>query len=121
MFEFIDTFFVQSLLITINYNNSQSIFSRTLPPWLPRTRPIRVSALRLPKTESESYITTDGQSASLSSNKDPSGAYDQIFIMSVTDLLTWGALPNERMGLPFIIAAGPRQRSNSQVRVPRDS
>jgi hypothetical protein len=36
-------------------------------------------------------------------------------------LLTWGALSNERAGLPFTIAAGPRQLSHSWVRVPRDS
>jgi hypothetical protein len=33
----------------------------------------------------------------------------------------WGALPNERMGMSFTIATGPRQRSHSRVRVPRDS
>jgi hypothetical protein len=33
----------------------------------------------------------------------------------------WGALSDERMGLPFTITAGPRQRSHSWVRVPRDS
>jgi hypothetical protein len=38
---------VQSLVITINYNNSQSIFSRTLLPWLPRTRSFLVLVLRL--------------------------------------------------------------------------
>jgi hypothetical protein len=31
-------------------------------------------------TESESYVTTDGQPASLSWTKHPSGAYDQILI-----------------------------------------
>jgi hypothetical protein len=38
--------------------------------------------LRLPfsESESESNVTTDSQSASLSWNKAPSGAYDQIFI-----------------------------------------
>jgi hypothetical protein len=30
-------------------------------------------------------------------------------------------LPDERMGLSFTVAAGPRQRSHSQVRVPWDS
>jgi hypothetical protein len=50
--------------------------------------------------------------------KHPSGAYDQIFI---TGLLMWGALSDERMGLSFTIAAGPRQRSHSRVQVPRDS
>jgi hypothetical protein len=39
--------FVQSLVITIKYNNSQSIFSRTLLPWLPRTRSILVLVLRM--------------------------------------------------------------------------
>jgi hypothetical protein len=33
----------------------------------------------------------------------------------------WGALIDERTGLPFTIAAGPRQRSHSWVRVPWDS
>jgi hypothetical protein len=33
----------------------------------------------------------------------------------------WGVLSDERMGLSFAIAAGPRQRSHSRVRVPWDS
>jgi hypothetical protein len=33
----------------------------------------------------------------------------------------WGAPTNDRTGLTFTIAAGFRQRSHSQVRVPRDS
>jgi hypothetical protein len=51
-----------------------------------------------------------------------SGAYDRIFIsQTFAGLLKWGALSDERTGLPFTTAAGPRQRSNSRVRVPRDS
>jgi hypothetical protein len=38
---------LQSPLITINYHNSQSIFSRTLLPWLPRTRSILLLVLHL--------------------------------------------------------------------------
>jgi hypothetical protein len=38
---------LQSLVITINYNKSQSIFSRTLLPWLPRTRSILVLVLQM--------------------------------------------------------------------------
>jgi hypothetical protein len=55
--------------------------------------------------------------------KHASGAYDQIFYYcrTVTGLLTWDAMSDERMGLSFRIAAGPRQRSDSRVRVPRDS
>jgi hypothetical protein len=33
----------------------------------------------------------------------------------------WGALSDDRTGLPFTIAAGPRQRSHSWVRDPLDS
>jgi hypothetical protein len=54
----------------------------------------------------------------------PSGAYDQIFITvkTVAGLLPWGALPDERTGLRFTIAAGPRQRSHfrSESRGTRD-
>jgi hypothetical protein len=33
----------------------------------------------------------------------------------------WGALSDERTGLSFTVAAGPRQRSRSRVRALRDS
>jgi hypothetical protein len=36
-------------------------------------------------------------------------------------VLMWGALSDERTGLSFTIAAGPRQSSRSLVRIPRDS
>jgi hypothetical protein len=35
-------------------------------------------------------------------------------------LFLWGALSDERMGLSFVYAAGPCQRSLSRVRVPLD-
>jgi hypothetical protein len=55
--------------------------------------------------------------------KHPSGAFDQIFItgQTIECLLMWGALSDERMGLLFTIAEGPRQRSHSEVRVPEHS
>jgi hypothetical protein len=54
--------------------------------------------------------------------KHPSGARDQIFIsQTVASLLMWGALSDERTGLSFIIAAGPRQRSHSRIRFLQDS
>jgi hypothetical protein len=40
---------------------------------------------------------------------------------TVAGLLMWGALSDERTGLPFAIGAGPRPRSHSWIRVPRDS
>jgi hypothetical protein len=65
-------------------------------------------------TESESYVTTDGQPACLSWNKAPISGLrpDLIYCLTVAGLLIWGALSEERTGLSFTIAAGPRQRSH---------
>jgi hypothetical protein len=64
-------------------------------------------------TESESYVTTDGQSASLSWNKAPIWGLrpDFYYHRTVAGLLMWGALSDERTGLSFTIAAGSSQRS----------
>jgi hypothetical protein len=71
---------------------------------------------------SQSYSVTDGRSISKSWCRTPSGAHDQIFIsFTVTVLFLWGALSDERTGLSFVYAAGPRQRSLSRVRVPWNS
>jgi hypothetical protein len=43
------------------------------------------------------------------------------YSQSVAGLLMWGALPDERAGLSFTIAAGACQRSHSQVQVQWDS
>jgi hypothetical protein len=71
----------------------------------------------------ESYVTTDGQSAILSWNKAPIWSLqpDFYYCQTVAGFLMWSAFSDERMGLPFTIAAGPRQRSHSRVRVPWDS
>jgi hypothetical protein len=75
---------------------------------------------RLSSPESESYVTTDGQSASLSWMKAPTWGLrpDLYYCLTVAGLLIWGALSHERTGLSFTIAAGPRQRSHFRVRVP---
>jgi hypothetical protein len=65
----------------------------------------------LPSSESESLVTTDGQSASLSF----------YYSQTIAGLLMWGALSDERTGLTFTIAAAARQRSHSRVRVRWDS
>jgi hypothetical protein len=72
------------------------------------------------ESESESYVTTDGQSASLSWNKAPIWGLrgDFYYCRIIAGLLKWGALSDERTGLSFTIAAGFRQRSHSRVRVP---
>jgi hypothetical protein len=74
-------------------------------------------------TEPESYITIDGQSASLSCNKAHIWGLrpDFYYCQAVAGLLMGGDVSGERTGLSFIIATGPRQRSHSWVRVPWDS
>jgi hypothetical protein len=75
-------------------------------------------------SQSRSHIVTDGQSISKSWCRVPSGAHDQICIyysLTVTFLFFRGALSDERTGLSFIYAPGPRQHSLSRVRVPLDS
>jgi hypothetical protein len=66
-----------------------------------------------------SDVTTDGQSASLSWYKAPIPGLRPDFYfrteygirLTVTFLIPWGALTDERMGLSFVSAAGPCQRS----------
>jgi hypothetical protein len=67
--------------------------------------------------ESEFYVTTDGQPASLSWNKAPIWGLrpDLYYCQTVAGLLMWDALSEERTGLSFTIAAGPRQHSHSRV------
>jgi hypothetical protein len=57
-------------------------------------------------------LRTDGQSASVSWNKAPiwSLRSDLYYCQTVAGLLIWGALSDERTGLSFAIAAGPRRR-----------
>jgi hypothetical protein len=65
--------------------------------------------------ESESYVTTDGQSASLSWYKAPiRGLRPEFYCrtdygirLTVTFLIPWGAISDERTGLSFVCAAGP--------------
>jgi hypothetical protein len=77
------------------------------------------SITRWPMSESESYVMTDGQLASLSWNKAPIWDLqpDFYYCHRVAGLLVWGALPDERTDLLFTIAAGPHQHSHSWVQV----
>jgi hypothetical protein len=60
------------------------------------------------ESDSESHVTTDGQSASLSRNKAPIWDLrpDFYYCQTVAGLLMWGALSDERTGLSSTIAAG---------------
>jgi hypothetical protein len=74
------------------------------------------------------HVTTDGQSASLSWYKAPNWGLRPDFYfrseygirLTVTFLIPWVALSDERMGLSFVCEAGPCQRSLSRVLVPWD-
>jgi hypothetical protein len=63
---------------------------------------------------------TDSQSASLSWNKARIWGLKPDFYdcQTVAGFLIWDAPSDERTGLLFTIAAGPRQHSHSQVQVP---
>jgi hypothetical protein len=76
----------------------------------------------------ESDVTTDGQSASLSWYKAPIWGLRPDFYfhteygirLTVTFLIPWGTLSDERTGLAFVCAAGPCQCNLSRVLVPWD-
>jgi hypothetical protein len=55
------------------------------------------------QSQSQSYVTTDGQSASLSWNKASIwGIRPEIYYcLTIAGLLMWGALSDERTGLSF--------------------
>jgi hypothetical protein len=57
------------------------------------------------QSQSQSYVTTDLQSASLSWNKTPIWGLrpDLYYCLTVAGLLMWGALSDERTGLQFAI------------------
>jgi hypothetical protein len=107
---------LQSLLITINYNQSVAEDSLHSPP------PVSVLLKLLNWTErqSQSDIATDGQSVSKSRCRaSVRGSWPGIYYcLTVTVLLLWGALSDDRTGLSFVYAADTCQRSLSRVRVP---
>jgi hypothetical protein len=64
---------------------------------------------RQSQSRSQNYVTTDGQSASLSWNKTPIWGLrlDMYCCQTVAFMLMWGSLSDEG-GLSFTAAAGPR-------------
>jgi hypothetical protein len=76
--------------------------------------------LTLGQSQRQSYVTTDGQSASLPWNEAPVWGFrpDFYYCQTAAGLLMWSALSDERTDLSFTIAAGPRQRSHFRIRVP---
>jgi hypothetical protein len=64
---------------------------------------LKILPFALKSSQSQSYATTDGQSASLSWNKAPVWGLrpDLYYSQTVAGLLTWGALSDERTDLSF--------------------
>jgi hypothetical protein len=85
--------------------------------------PQLLSNPQLTFSQSQSHVTTDGQSASLSWNNAPIWDLqpDFYYCQTVAGLLMWGALSDERTGLSFTVAPGPCQCRHFRVRLPWDS
>jgi hypothetical protein len=62
--------------------------------------------LRLAYDQSRSHIATDGQSESLGVEPHVRLVTRYLLLLTVTVSFLWGALSNERTGLPFVYAAG---------------
>jgi hypothetical protein len=75
------------------------------------------------KVKVKIFFTTDGQLVSLSWCQAPIWGLRPHFYyrQAIADLLIWGAVSDERTGLPFTVSDGPRQCSHSRVLVPGDS
>jgi hypothetical protein len=89
-----------------------------IPCWSPL---LMVAPFQLPILESESYITTDCESASLSWNKEPIWGLRPDFYYCQLRVCWCGALSLTRGRVSFTIAAGPWQRSHFRFRVSWDS
>jgi hypothetical protein len=92
--------------------------------WLAPTSNSELVCLRtVCQSQSQSHVTTDSQSASLSWCQDPiwGSRPDFCYCGTVAGLLMWAALSDRRMGLSFTIDAVPHQHSHSRILVPWDS
>jgi hypothetical protein len=99
-------FAVFSRCLVTDLNNVFCFRAYVLTGW-------RLSHNCLIQSQSQSYVTADGQSTSLSWCQAPiwGPRSDFCYCQTVAGLL-WGALSDERTGPSFIIAAGRRKRSH---------
>jgi hypothetical protein len=111
--------FISRSLATASNSGVSSASRSQVPPSQPPCR-TQLSTELTGSSQSQSYITNDGQPASLSWNKAPIWDLrpDRYYCQTVAGLLVWGALSDERTGLAFAIATGSRQSSHFRVRVP---
>jgi hypothetical protein len=85
---------------------SQSVTRRflvTAPTMVIPLPPAQVISSQTPKSQSQSYVTTDGQWASLPWNKAPVWGLrpDFYYCQTIAGFLMWGALSDERTGQSF--------------------
>jgi hypothetical protein len=121
-------FIGDSITVTLNYNHLWQLTACDClrhVPFLPGPRapslPLWLSSTNdVCRSQSQSYVTRIGQSV-LGPRTHLGLKTTRFIFLLVAGLLMWGALSDERMGLSFTIAAGPRQRSHSPVRITRDS
>jgi hypothetical protein len=112
---------LKSLLVTINYSSVANLPTSQIT----RTRSILLLVLRCTsyiqsQNQSQSYFTTGCLPSSRQAPCDSRpGILFSNWTLAVIVLIKHP--PGERMGLSFTIAAGPHQRSHSQIRFPRDS
>jgi hypothetical protein len=94
----------------MNSSDTVEVFKTDSSREISCNAPIQELIVYFPESESESYVTTDGQPASLSWNKAPIWSLrpDLYYCLIVAGLLIWGALSDERTGLSFALATGPR-------------
>jgi hypothetical protein len=87
---------------------SNGFCSRWLAPSCCSSR-AELTGSQLPNSQSQSYVTTDGQSASLFWHKAPIWGLrpDFYFCQTVAGLFMWDTLSDERTDLSFTIAASP--------------
>jgi hypothetical protein len=113
--------FITGTITSNHYSSCHFLFSYLGMPILQNSTLILKSLLA--ESESDSCVSTDGHSATVSWNKAPIWGLgpDFYYCQTVAGSLMWGALSDERKGLSFTITAGPRQPSHSRVRVPCDS
>jgi hypothetical protein len=120
--------FINTFVYTLSQSQSIIALSLIYPHHKsPGPAPFSLSVLLPPSSSystvlscTQSHIVTDDQSVSKSWYRAPSwgSCLDIYYSSAVTILFLWGALSDERMGLFFVYAAGPCQRSVSRVLVP---
>jgi hypothetical protein len=96
-------FLFDPLGMPTQFSNSNSPVSVVLDSVLHGTNLYSTVLIPHLVSQNKSYVTTDGQSASLSWNKAPIWGLrlDLFYCQTIAGLLMWGALSDERTGLSF--------------------